>query len=196
MPKVVDHEARRKEVIDVVWRLIATDGIDAVTTRRIAAESGYANGALLYYFKNKDEVIAAAFESAFEATNARANVKDPRRHGLEGLRTLCMEILPLDERRCLEAKVVITYWQQALGSASKADLFRERVAHWRTELCRRLEEARADGDVARNVDVVAAVDELILLLMGAQSLAVLTPQDVTPSRQLAQLDAFVSRLRT
>jgi DNA-binding transcriptional regulator YbjK len=62
MPKVVDHEARRREIINVVWRLIATDGLEAVTTRRVAEASVYANGVLLYYFKNKDKVITAAFE--------------------------------------------------------------------------------------------------------------------------------------
>lgn len=37
MPKVVDHDERRQTLIEVVWRLIATEGLDAVTTRRIAA---------------------------------------------------------------------------------------------------------------------------------------------------------------
>jgi AcrR family transcriptional regulator len=195
MPKVVDHEARRREIIEVVWRMIATDGIESVTTRRIAAASGYANGALLYYFKNKEEVITAAFESAFEATNSRVANAHPARHGLDGLQALCVEIMPLDERRRLEAKVVLTYWHQALGSAEKSALFGERISQWRSEMSQRLEEAQAFGDVAGDVKISTAVDELMSMLLGLQTLAVLTPEDAPAERQLAQLNAFIDSLR-
>ncbi|GER21874.1 hypothetical protein NCCP1664_03710 [Zafaria cholistanensis] len=195
MPKVVDHQARRREIVDVVWRLIATDGLEAVTTRRIAAESGYANGVLLYYFKNKDEVITAAFEYVFAATNARVDAACPHRHGLAGLRVLCLEVMPLDHTRYLEARIVLTFWQQALSSPEKSALFADRTSQWRAELGRRLEEAREDGSVSPGTNIGSTVDELMAMLMGLQTLAVLTPQETTPERQLAQLDAFLSRLR-
>jgi len=195
MPKVVDHEARRREIIDVVWRLIATDGLEAVTTRRIAEASGYANGVLLYYFKNKDEVITAAFEYVFDATNARVDAVCPDRYGLPGLRVLCLEVMPLDHTRYLEARIVIAFWQQALSSPERSALFRERMMQWREEMSTRLEQAQADGDVSSDVDIAATVDELMAMLMGLQALAVLTPEDATPQRQLAQLDAFCARLR-
>ncbi|TDL38132.1 TetR/AcrR family transcriptional regulator [Kocuria rosea] len=195
MPKVVNHEARRREIIDVVWRLIATDGLEAVTTRRIAEASGYANGVLLYYFKNKDEVITAAFEYVFDATNARVDAICPDRYGLPGLRMLCLEVMPLDHTRYLEARIVIAFWQQALSSPERSVLFRERMLQWREEMSTRLEQARIDGDVSADVDIAATVDELMAMLMGLQALAVLTPEDTTPERQLAQLDAFFARLR-
>ncbi|PRX43391.1 TetR family transcriptional regulator [Prauserella shujinwangii] len=195
MPKIVDHEARRREIIGVVWRLIAEEGIQSVTTRRIAEAAGFANGALLYYFPNKDAVLTAAFQHIFDATNTRADKVEPDRRGLSGLRTLCLEIMPLDEERLAEARLAITFWQQALNSSDKAELYTNSTNRWRAEMTQRIEEAVADGTVAASVDVPAAVDELLAMLMGLQIQGVLSPAESTPVRQLAQLDGFLGRLR-
>ncbi|GAA2360781.1 TetR/AcrR family transcriptional regulator [Saccharopolyspora halophila] len=195
VPKIVDHEARRREIIRVVWRLIAEEGIQAVTTRRIAEAAGFANGALLYYFPNKDAVLTAAFQHIFEATNARADEAAPERRGLAGMRTLCLEIMPLDEERVVEARLAITFWQQALNSNDKATVHAGFTNHWRSELTTRLEEARHDGELADSVAIDATADELLSMLTGLQILGVLSPCEATPERQLRQLDEFLTRLR-
>ncbi|MGW4525381.1 TetR/AcrR family transcriptional regulator [Amycolatopsis sp. NPDC004378] len=195
MPKVVDHDARRREIIGVVWKLVAEEGIQSVTTRRIAEAAGFANGALLYYFPNKDAVLTAAFRHIFEATNTRADKVEGDRRGLAGLRTLCLEIMPLDEERLTEARLAITFWQQALNSPEKAELHAGFVNHWRVEMSARLAEAAAGGEIAEPPSVDAVVDELLAMLMGLQILGVLSPREATPERQLAQLDEFFARLR-
>ena len=195
MPKVVDHDARRKEIIGVVWRLIAAEGIQSVTTRRIAEAVGYANGALLYYFPNKEAVLTAAFEHIFEATNIRADKAEPDRRGLVGLRTLCLEVMPLDELRLAEARLAITFWQQALNSPENRKLHASFGHRWRTEMTSRLEEAKQAREVPECLDVTAAVDELLAMLMGLQILGVLSPREATPQRQLAQLNGFFRRLQ-
>ncbi|GHF70837.1 AcrR family transcriptional regulator [Amycolatopsis bartoniae] len=195
MPKVVDHDARRREIIGVVWRLVAEEGIQSVTTRRIAEAAGFANGALLYYFPNKDAVLTAAFQHIFDATNTRADKADGERRGLGGLRTLCLEIMPLDEERCTEARLAITFWQQALNSPEKAAMHTSFLNRWREEMSARLGEAAEDGEIGELPDVDAVVDELLSMLMGLQIMGVLSPRETTPDRQLAQLDEFFARLR-
>ena len=44
VPKIVDHEHRRQELVEAVWRVIGRVGIDGVTIREIAVESGYSTG--------------------------------------------------------------------------------------------------------------------------------------------------------
>jgi AcrR family transcriptional regulator len=195
VPKVVDHDARRREIIGVVWRLVAEEGIQSVTTRRIAEAAGFANGALLYYFPNKDAVLTAAFRHIFEATNTRADKAEGERHGLAGLRTLCLEIMPLDDERLTEARLAITFWQQALNSPEKAELHAGFMNRWRVEMSARLTEATADGEIGELPSIDAVVDELLAMLMGLQILGVLSPREATPERQLGQLDEFFARLR-
>ncbi len=193
MPKYVDHEGRREEIIGRVWRLIAAEGIDAATTRRIAEETGYSNGLLRYYFPSKDAVIGAAFEFVFDATNARAGdrVEQP---GMPGLTALALEILPLDEERIAEARVVITFWQRSLSDAADARLFADRMTQWRETFGSRLAEAVAAGEIADSGDVDEVVDELLTLLMGAQIMAVFSPREATPERLRRLLDAYLARL--
>lgn len=53
MPKIVNHDERRQELIEATWQVIAQHGLSAVTMRQIAEEAGYANGALKPYFPTK-----------------------------------------------------------------------------------------------------------------------------------------------
>lgn len=194
MPKYVDHGDRRREIIRKVWRLIAADGIDAVTTRRIAEETGFSNGMLRYYFPGKDSVIVAAFQYIFDATNKRA-AEGVTLRGLAGLRALALEILPLDEDRLDEARVVIAFWQRALHTPADAAVYSERMAEWRSNFKRQLAEAREDGAVSPVIDLDTVVDELLAMLMGTQILGLFSPVEAGPERQLAQLDGFLERLK-
>lgn len=60
MPKVVDHDARRRELADALLRVVARQGIDAVSVRSVAAEAGCSIRPVQYYFADKAELLAAA----------------------------------------------------------------------------------------------------------------------------------------
>ena len=195
MPKIVDHDARRQELAEVVWRLIAREGLEAVTTRRIASEAGYSNGSLLYYFSSKEEAIRAAYEFVFDATNKRADARERQRHGLAGLRTLCREIMPLDAERVLESKVAITFWQQAISAPEKGERTNEMFVQWHSEIATRLREAILDGHTQPDIDVDMATDELLSMLMGLQVLGSLLADQLTVQRQEQMLESFLNRLR-
>ena len=195
MPKVVDRESRRQEIIAAAWQLIATEGINSVTTRRIAEATGYSNGVLRYYFTGKDAVINAAFQGIFDATNERAKAANPTPSGLAGLRELAMQIMPLDDKRLMEARIAITFWQQALDSPDKAALHADVMRQWREEIEQRLNEALAHNEVLPNTVVSEVADELLAMLMGLQVLAVLAPAETSPAREIAQYDTFIARLR-
>ena len=57
MPKIVDHDERRLELVDATWRIIARLGIEGATMREIATEAGFANGALKPYFPTRDTLL-------------------------------------------------------------------------------------------------------------------------------------------
>src|SRR4051812_3395056 len=62
MPKKADHDARRREIVEALWRITARGGLDAATIREIAAEAGCSVRPVQYYFRNKAELMAAAHE--------------------------------------------------------------------------------------------------------------------------------------
>jgi AcrR family transcriptional regulator len=55
-----DGKSLREHLIDVTGRLLAENGADELTTRRIARAAGVADGVLYNHFANKDELILAA----------------------------------------------------------------------------------------------------------------------------------------
>jgi AcrR family transcriptional regulator len=195
MPKIVDHDARRKEIIEAVWSLISSRGFQSVTMRELAAEAGYANGALNRYFPDKDAVLRAAFRRAYDATNERAGAAIGDRGGLAALRLLCLEIMPLDEVKRREARVVIGFWDHAAGDPDLIAFFDSTVIEWREQIRMYLRQARASGEMPPGRPDQLVIDSLLAMLMGLQINALFTPGDTTPQRQLAMLDEFMGALR-
>ncbi|MFW0789253.1 TetR/AcrR family transcriptional regulator [Gordonia sp. CPCC 205333] len=59
--------SRRRAVIDATLGIIASDGVEAATTRRIAAAAGVGQSGLFYSFGSRDGLLAAVVEAGIEA---------------------------------------------------------------------------------------------------------------------------------
>lgn len=55
-------DTRRADLIAATLRVIARDGVKAATVRTISKEANVTQGLIRYYFKTKDDLIAAAYE--------------------------------------------------------------------------------------------------------------------------------------
>src|SRR5215470_10120940 len=56
-------EETRKRIVEAAARVLARDGYAATSVKDIAAEAGIAPGLVHYYFKTKEELVAAAVEA-------------------------------------------------------------------------------------------------------------------------------------
>ncbi|MGY1644257.1 TetR/AcrR family transcriptional regulator [Geodermatophilus sp. SYSU D00703] len=195
MPKLVDHEAKRREILEVTWRLMATQGADAATMREIARAAGYANGALAYYFANKNELIEAAYVYVFDRTNERVRAAVAGRRGVAALRAFLVEVLPTTELTVHEARIVLPFWSRTVTDDRLAGISDAAMQTWRRDLCALLAEGREDGDVtvATPDDVLA--EQLLAMAMGLQVLALLPTAPTSADTQLRMLDDSLARLR-
>ncbi|MEO6200396.1 MAG: TetR/AcrR family transcriptional regulator [Cryobacterium sp.] len=196
MPKVVDHDQRRVELVEATWRIIARHGIEGATMRDIAAEAGFTNGALKPYFPTKDDLLTFAFGHVFNQTNQRMEKSTAGHRGLAAMRAFCHEILPLDDTRLQEARIVIPFWQKALSDPPKATLNEESMRQWRGRLREHLREARAAGEIHATVPDVDIVGHLMTVVLGAQITALLSPDEHSPARLVAQLEGYLQVLST
>lgn len=62
MPKVVNHDAYRDELLSGCFSVFARYGYDRVTMRKIAQVLGVSTGTLYHYFPNKQAIIKALFD--------------------------------------------------------------------------------------------------------------------------------------
>lgn len=58
----VDHDERRRRIAEVTEAVIAREGLDAATIRRIAAELGGPTKIITYYFSEKQELLHFTWE--------------------------------------------------------------------------------------------------------------------------------------
>jgi AcrR family transcriptional regulator len=196
VPKIVDHDERRLELVDATWRIIARHGLEGATMREIAMEAGFANGALKPYFPTKDTLLEFAFSHVFNRTNQRIAEVTQGQSGLSALRAFCLEVLPLDEERVNEARIVIPFWQKAVNDPQKALIHQQSMAEWLAVIRRCLVEARDAGDVCTGVGDDALAGQLLNMLLGAQIEAALAPAgraDFGHDRQLEGYLALLSR---
>ena len=110
MPKAVDHDARRAELLAATWRVIARDGIEGATVRRISREAGYSTGVLTHYFQNKEDVLRTALQAACTQANTRIEARTAETQGLQALRNAALGELPLDDERRRACEVRLGFW--------------------------------------------------------------------------------------
>ncbi|WP_328388689.1 TetR/AcrR family transcriptional regulator [Nocardia sp. NBC_00416] len=168
MPRLVDHEVRRREITDAVRRVIVAGGLAAVTFQTVAAEAGMSVRLVQYYFGTKREFLLATHRSVMHDAGARFAERMAAHSGdaspREAIRAVLVELLPLDERRRAEAIVLGAFNTAAIaGQGITADETlaapRALVAIVADQLDR---AGRADVSAAR-----AALDaELILAAIG------------------------------
>ena len=63
--------ARREALLDAVLRVVAEEGVDAVTHRRVAEVAGLPLASTTYWFKSKEHLLTAALQRAADRDIAR-----------------------------------------------------------------------------------------------------------------------------
>jgi AcrR family transcriptional regulator len=194
VPKLVDRERRRQEILEVTWRLMASRGADAATMREIAREAGYANGALAYYFANKEALVEAAYVHVFDRTNERIRTAVAGKRGVPALRAFLVEVLPTTELTRLEARIVLPFWSRTVTDERLARLNDAAMRRWRHELGALIAQGREDGDVTVDTTDDVLVEQLLATALGLQVLGLLPEAPTSPDVQLAMLDAALAGL--
>lgn len=195
MPKQVDHEQRRIEIVEATWRIIARGGFSAATMREIASEAGFANGGLKHYFANKDELLVAAYQRTFYRINERAALATGDTTGLAAIRVLCMEMLPLDRERQIESRVAVAFWDRAASNPVLMKVHADSHAIWRNFFEQHLDLARVSGEIREEVATALVVDELLWLTTGLQVVPLLDPKTTSPINQVRIVDTVIDRIR-
>ncbi|MEM8618868.1 MAG: TetR/AcrR family transcriptional regulator [Actinomycetota bacterium] len=164
MPRVVDREQRRAELIDAAIAAIAERGLDDVKLIDIANQAGVTTGAIGYYFRDKDELLIATLHSlADRLTSANADIMTMF-HGDVGL------VLPLtaDVRRLW--RVWLAYCGVAPSSPRLLVAYREFYSTIEDNLAGHLRRRDIDNPRAIAGAIVAAADGIGLCATVAPDL--------------------------
>ncbi|BBH67388.1 TetR family transcriptional regulator [Actinoplanes sp. OR16] len=188
MPKIVDHDQRRSEIVEAYLTVVARDGLPAATSRAVAAELGVGTGALWHYFDGFDAVAAGAYQRISELATERIVAGTAHLRGLDAFDVMLREILPLEKRTVDEAYVVVGFWGRLAANKRIAETQTDVVEEWREMLRRHLEEAIADGTMLPETPVDEVINVVLTIAVAQQVHAVTDSELAEPSRQLKMVE--------
>jgi AcrR family transcriptional regulator len=188
MPKIVDHDQRRRELAQAAWNVIAESGIEGATTREIARESGYSTGVLAHYFERKDDILLEALRISHALINERLGDLLGPRQGLEALRAFCYDTVPLGKQQIRETILEMSFWGRALVNEELREVQRTESAHWRAVLRELIVAAQDRGELASG-DPEIMTELLAGLIDGLSVHALLYPDRFTERRLTELIDA-------
>jgi len=185
MPKIVDHDARREEIAEALWRVVRRDGIRAASVRTIAAEAGWSAGAVRYYFPDQDGLLSFAMDLVSRRVTDRVSAIEPKGSVETIVLRYLDEVLPLDAERRAEFDVWLAFMAQARAE-SGAGALQEHLSKVHNELrqlCESLLHSLADAGVLKDgLDLRREVELLHALLDGLALHAAIQPDRTTPTR--------------
>lgn len=105
VPRLIDHDRRREELAQALWRVVTTKGIGAVSIREVAAEAGVSAGSLRHVFPTREQLVIAAAEQMLRNAEGRIMALPRDVPPIEFAEQALAQTLPLDQQRRTEFAV-------------------------------------------------------------------------------------------
>ncbi|GIF05352.1 TetR/AcrR family transcriptional regulator [Actinoplanes siamensis] len=196
MPRLVDRDVRRGELLAATWRVVRARGVEGTTTRAIADEAGCSLSVLAHFLGGKDDILVAAQKAVYDRIVERAFRIGGELFGLAALRAALDAVLPLDDERAADAHVNVAFAGAALSHPRLAESRRESHRAIRAHLRTCLREARELRELRDGVADEAVIDDFIILVEGSTLLGLVDgwAEEGRAERLTRLADNFVNQL--
>lgn len=181
MPRVVNHEVRRREVAAIAAQVVVTEGRAGLTVRNVAQAAGCSTTVVPHYFTDMAELFYETY--AYAASRTAVRIQEVLEKDPSDITGLIEAVLPLDNERTEEWRIWFAFWSEALTSPLFASdqRMRARKAVERIEKC--LQLLQQNKKLPKSVNTAHAADRLAALIPGIASEAIFDPQKWPASRQ-------------
>ncbi|GIN20235.1 TetR family transcriptional regulator [Virgibacillus dakarensis] len=182
MPRIVNHEKKRKSIAEAAWSIIKEEGIEKASIRRVAIEAGMSAGALRHYFSTKDEMLLFIMGYYLEEGKKRSQSKSWSDNPLQAVAEVLLELVPIDEEKKIETSV---WWILALQSLT-SDTLKEKkdeMTNGMYELANSMIEILVlQGILSDSTNVKLEKSRLAALIDGLSIHALLRPDVYSPEK--------------
>lgn len=179
MPKIVDHEERRRAIASAAIETIADRGMEDTKLTDIARRAGVTTGSIAHYFPDKDAVLAAALDEVCARLFQRIGEPDNPPTVDE-----IFPVLPINDEKRKEWRVWLAYRGRAPYSPTLSAIHQKYFDEIELAVSEDMEGLHPNPRLAA-AGIVAAVD-------GIGTRATLEPDLWPNSRQKELLSLLVS----
>jgi AcrR family transcriptional regulator len=183
------------DLADALIRVVAGQGLDAVSIRAVAREAGVSIGTVQHYFATKDELLLAAYRRVIDQVTARARraaEEDPSPR--DYIRSLLRELLPLDDRREAELRVAVAFTARSVHSRRLTELYTDGYGALVDAIANALRRAVQRGEAAPDVRPRRDAIQAVALADGLGWHQLCAPGALASDAAEDALDAHLARL--
>ncbi|MEK4149792.1 TetR/AcrR family transcriptional regulator [Robertmurraya sp. FSL W8-0741] len=182
MPKIVDHDEKRKQIAEAAWNIIRKEGVEKASIRRVAAEAGMSSGALRHYFSTQDEMLLFIMNYYLEEGKKRSQNKEWSENPVQAVEEVLLELVPIDEEKKIETSV---WWILALRSLTSDTIKdkKDEITDGTYELANSMIEILAlKGVLSDSMNAELEKSRLTALIEGLSIHALLRPDVYSPEK--------------
>jgi len=182
MPKIVDHDEKRKQIAEAAWNIIRKEGVEKASIRRAAAEAGMSSGALRHYFSTQDEMLLFIMNYYLEEGKKRSQNKEWSENPVQAVEEVLLELVPIDEEKKIETSV---WWILALRSLTSDTIKdkKDEMTDGTYELANSMIEILAlKGVLSDSMNAELEKSRLTALIEGLSIHALLRPDVYSPEK--------------
>lgn len=99
MPKIVDHDERRRIIVEALWRVIARDGAHEVSVRHVAAEAGMPKSSIAHYVGTMPQLLGLAVDQLVQDNTDYMLSLDPLVLDVDKVTEVLVTLVPVRDRQ-------------------------------------------------------------------------------------------------
>lgn len=155
----------RKNILDTAHQLTIEKGFDQISIQEICKTAGVSTGAFYHYFKSKDEIILAWYESIDEFYRTDVIPKIQEKTNLTAIEKICLYLREMAEQaEHFGVTFIRQLYRAQLGVGNTAFLYMERVLP--DGLRDLIMEGQKAGTIITDCSAEVIKEELLVIMRG------------------------------
>jgi AcrR family transcriptional regulator len=160
------RDYRRGQIVAAARRIVAEQGLDALTFGALEDRLAFTRGVITYHFASKDEIVRAVFASAIEEIDAAVKSEVSASGTIEEkIRAILRANVRGFVDRAEAGRVLLSFWGRLSSDPEARRLNAELYVRYRSRSGKLLKEAVAAGTIAK-VDPKTMASLLVGIVLG------------------------------